>query len=105
MQNVTTIFNEGNTTQAVNTLPVTIMQPMDHILNLLCIHYVEHSRTTLNSKPVDTIKIFFDADLVPNSKQILAVLNQFGFKIWYFNYNPTKKILVLIVSQSKAILN
>ena len=58
-----------------------------------------------NRGPVDTIKIFFDADLVPNSKQILAVLNQFGFKIWYFNYNPTKKILVLIVSQSKAILN
>lgn len=104
MQTIT-IFNEGNTTQAVNQLPVTIMQPMDHILNLLCIHYVEHSRTISNFKPVDTIKIFFDADLVPNSKQILVILNQFGFKVWYFNYNPTKKILILIVSQSKSILN
>jgi len=102
MQNVTTtIFNEGNTTQAVNSLPVTIMQPMDHILNLLCIHYVEHSR--INDK--DLISIYFDADLLPNTKQVLAVLKQFGFKVKYFNFNQKFKSLYLIVSQSKAILN
>ncbi len=98
---ITTIFNEGNTTQAVNQLPVTLMQPMDHILNLLCIHYIDHKRTQNN----DHINIYFDADLQPNVKQILAVLKQFGFRLWYFNYNPKFKKISLIVSQSKAILN
>ena len=100
MQTIT-IFNEGNTTQAVNQLPVTIMQPMDHILNLLCIHYLEHKRVN-NS---DKISIYFDADLVPNTRQVLAVLKQFGFKVKYFNFNQIQKSLHLIVSQSKAILN
>ncbi len=100
MQTIT-IFNEGNTTLAVNKLPVTIMQPMDHILNLLCIHYIDHKRVQNN----DHVNIFFDADLEPNIKQVLAVLKQFGFKVKYFNFNQIQKSLSLIVSQSKAILN
>lgn len=98
---ITTIFNEGNTTLAVNQLPVTLMQPMDHILNLLCIHYIDHKRV----KNSDHIDIYFDADLEPNIKQILAVFKQFGFKLWYLNHNLKFKKLSLIVSQSKAILN
>jgi hypothetical protein len=98
---ITTIFNEGNTTLAVNQLPVTIMQPMDHILNLLCIHYIDHKRVQSS----DHVDIYFDADLEPNVKQILAVLKQFQFKLWYFNYQPKFKKLSIIVSQSKAILN
>ena len=101
---ITTIFNEGNTTQAVNQLPVTIMQPMDHILNLLCVHYVEHVRLP-ESYNADSITIFFDADLEPNIRQVLAVFHQFCFKLWYFNYDASQKSLSLIVSQSKAILN
>jgi hypothetical protein len=101
MQNVTTILNEGNTTQAVNLLPITIMQPMDHILNLLCIHSLQHTRKI----DKDHISIQFDKDLHSDIKQILAVLQNFGFKISYFNNNQLEKSLYLIVSQSKAILN
>lgn len=99
---ITTIFNEGNTTQAVNQLPVTLMQPMDHILNLLCIHYIDHIRNFGNK---DIIHIYFDADLEPDFTQIIATFNQFGFDIIAKQYWEKSKCLVLVVSQSKAILN
>lgn len=97
----TTILNTGNTTLPVNELPISLMQPIDEILNLLCINKIMHKRIT----QTDHITIKFDCDMVPELKRIFNILNYFQFALRYFHYNAEQKEAYLIITKSKALLN
>lgn len=97
----TTILNTGNTTLPVSKLPVSLMQPIDEILNLLCINELIHKR----ENQTDHIAIKFDCDMVPELKRIFNILNYFQFALRYFEYNATEKKAYLIITKSKALQN
>lgn len=98
----TLILNENNTTALVNQLPIAVRQTMDNVLNHLCIKYLIHKELPNNQH---LVVIAFDEELKTEINPIFSIFRRFGFTSKFMVYNQKKKVLTLLLTKAKFLLN